>query len=182
MLDFCRGLEIFIHSTQKLLHWTLWEVPHPVNQVALCVCVCVCVCVCMLSCLVVFDSSWLHGLQPTTPLCPWGSPGKNTGVGCHLFLKGIFITQGSKLCLLHLLQADSLPLSHLENSQVPLHVLSKRVLDSGSTRISLQFYITSKRSWVKYRDHLYSPLHVWHIKMIPDLLSAAQIYHWKELE
>ena len=28
------------------------------------------------------------------------SPGKNTGVGCHAFLQGIFPTQGSNLCLL----------------------------------------------------------------------------------
>ena len=28
-------------------------------------------------------------------LCPWDSPGKNTGVGCHALLQGIFPTQGS---------------------------------------------------------------------------------------
>ena len=41
------------------------------------------------------------------------SPGKNTGVGCHALLQGIFPTQGSNpglLCLLHW-QADSLPLA-----------------------------------------------------------------------
>ena len=27
-------------------------------------------------------------------LCPWDSPGKNTGVGCHALLQGIFPTQG----------------------------------------------------------------------------------------
>ena len=26
-------------------------------------------------------------------LCPWDSPGKNTGVGCHFLLQGIFPTQ-----------------------------------------------------------------------------------------
>ena len=26
------------------------------------------------------------GLQPTRLLCPWDSPGKNTGVGCHVLL------------------------------------------------------------------------------------------------
>ena len=26
--------------------------------------------------------SWAHGLQPARLLCPWDSPGKNTGVGC----------------------------------------------------------------------------------------------------
>ena len=28
-------------------------------------------------------------------------PGKDTGVGCHSLLQGIFLTQGSKLHLLH---------------------------------------------------------------------------------
>ena len=28
-------------------------------------------------------------------LCPWDSPGKNTGMGCHFLLQGIFLTQGS---------------------------------------------------------------------------------------
>ena len=32
--------------------------------------------------------------------CPWNSPGKNTGVGSHSLLQGIFSTQGLKLCLL----------------------------------------------------------------------------------
>ena len=31
-----------------------------------------------------------HGLYPTKLLCPWDSPGKNTGVGCHALLQGIF--------------------------------------------------------------------------------------------
>ena len=37
--------------------------------------------------------------------------GKNTGVGCHTLLQGIFPTQGLNLSLLHLLhwQGDSLP-------------------------------------------------------------------------
>ena len=26
--------------------------------------------------------------------CPWDSPGKNTGVGCHSLLQGIFLSQG----------------------------------------------------------------------------------------
>ena len=33
---------------------------------------------------------WLHGLWPTRLLCPWDSPGKNSGVGCHALLQGIF--------------------------------------------------------------------------------------------
>ena len=47
---------------------------------------------------------WLlqpHGLGPTWLLYSWDIPGKNTGVGCHFLLKGIFLTQGSNLGLLH---------------------------------------------------------------------------------
>ena len=32
-------------------------------------------------------------------LCLWDSPSKNTGVGCHFFLQGIFPTQGSNPCV-----------------------------------------------------------------------------------
>ena len=34
-------------------------------------------------------------------LCPWDSPGKNTGVGGHALLQGIFPSQGSNPHLLH---------------------------------------------------------------------------------
>ena len=34
---------------------------------------------------------------------PWNFPGRNTGVGCHFLLEGIFLTQGSNLHLLCLL-------------------------------------------------------------------------------
>ena len=33
--------------------------------------------------------------NPLRLLCPWDSPGKNTGVGYHALLQGIFPTQGS---------------------------------------------------------------------------------------
>ena len=42
-----------------------------------------------------------HGLQPTTLLCPWDFPSKNSGVGCHFLLQVIFLTQESNPDLLH---------------------------------------------------------------------------------
>ena len=39
------------------------------------------------------DSLWPHGLQPTRLLCPWDFPGKDTGMGCHFLLQGIFPTR-----------------------------------------------------------------------------------------
>ena len=56
-------------------------------------------------------------------LCPWNFPGKNTRVGCHFLLQGIFPTQGSNLYLLHW-QEDSFtteqpgkPLNHGTTSE-----------------------------------------------------------------
>ena len=46
------------------------------------------------------DSPRPRGLQPARFLCPWDSPGKKTGGGCHSLLQGIFLTQGSNPCLL----------------------------------------------------------------------------------
>ena len=61
-------------------------------------------CVCMLSNFIrvqLFATLWTVVHQAP---CPWDTPGKSTGVGCHAFLQGIFPTQGlnSRLvCLLH---------------------------------------------------------------------------------
>ena len=50
--------------------------------------------------------------EPTRLLSLWSSPGKNTGVGCHFLLQGIFPPQGLNLGLLHCRQILYL-LSHL---------------------------------------------------------------------
>ena len=47
------------------------------------------------------NSLWPLELQPTGLLYPWDFPGKNTGVGCHFLLQGIFSTQRSDLGLPH---------------------------------------------------------------------------------
>ena len=80
------------------------------NTSIVCVCMCVracahiCVCVCPL--LVVSDSSKSHGLQPAWLFCPWSSPGKSSGMGCHSLIQRIQPTQG--LTQVTALQADSL--------------------------------------------------------------------------
>ena len=37
--------------------------------------------------------------EPIRLLCPWDSPGKSTGVGCHFLLQGIFPTQDFQMAL-----------------------------------------------------------------------------------
>ena len=56
------------------------------------------VCVCARACF------WQpHGPLPARLLCSWDFSGRNTAVGCHLLLQGIFPTQGSDFSLLGLL-------------------------------------------------------------------------------
>ena len=43
------------------------------------------------------DSVRPHRWQPTRLPCPWGSPGKNTGVGCHFFLQRMKVKSESEV-------------------------------------------------------------------------------------
>ena len=49
-----------------------------------------------------FVTLWTVAHQGIRLLCPWDSPGKNAGVGCHALLQGIFPTQRSNPHLLPL--------------------------------------------------------------------------------
>ena len=91
-------------------------------------------CCVVLSHSVMSDSLGPHGLYPTRLLCPWDSPGKNTGMGCHTLFQGIFPTQGSNPES-PALPADSLPSEppgKLPNTWgylvSPFHRMTKRYL------------------------------------------------------
>ena len=74
---------------------------------------------------VVSNSLQPHGLY----LCPWNSPGKNTGVGCHCFSQGIFPTQGSNPGFPHGRQI-LYQLSHQGSPRIPewvAHLFSKGI-------------------------------------------------------
>ena len=77
-----------------------------------------------------------YGLQASRLLCPWNSPGKNSGVGSHFLLLEIFQTQGLNPNLLHW-QADSLPLSYLGSPQV---CIRKKVKVESLSRV--RFFAT----------------------------------------
>ena len=82
------------------------------------------------------DSLRPYSLQPARLLCPWNSPGENTGTGCHFLLQEIFLTQGSNPRLLRY-QADSLPLSHLGRPMGPLQNI--RCLAEALKRNKIKF-------------------------------------------
>ena len=43
------------------------------------------------------DSVRPHGRQPPRLCCPWDSPGKNIGVGCHFLLQCMKVKSGSEV-------------------------------------------------------------------------------------
>ena len=55
-----------------------------------------CCCCCVAS--VVSDSVRPHRWQPSGLLCPWDSPGKNTGVGCRFLLPCMKVKSESEIC------------------------------------------------------------------------------------
>ena len=70
-------------------------------------------------------------------LCSWDFPGKNTEMGYHFLLQGIFPTRGLNPRLLHW-QVHSLPLSHLRSP--PLSLLP----DNHWSAFHLSNFITSR--------------------------------------
>ena len=63
-------------------------------------------------------------------LCPWDSPGKNIGVGCHFLLQGVFLTQKSSLYLLCLLHCRRIlyPLSHMETPVIGVRKIKTQLI------------------------------------------------------
>ena len=80
---------------------------------------------------VLSDSLQFYGLWPAGILYPWNFPGKNTGVGCHFLLQGLFLTQGSNQHLPHW-QADTLPPSLEGSTEVPgLYLKRQNLITAG---------------------------------------------------
>ena len=71
----------------------------------------------MISGSVMSSSLQPHVLWPTRLLCSWTT--------CHFLLQGIFLTQGSNMCLLYLLhwEADSLPLNLPGKPKYPIFTI-----------------------------------------------------------
>ena len=54
-------------------------------------------CCCCYVASVMSDSVQPHRQQPTRLPCPWDSPGKNTGVGCHFLLQSMKVKSESEV-------------------------------------------------------------------------------------
>ena len=93
---------------------------------------------------VVSDSVRPHRWQPTRLPCPWDSPGKNTGVGCHFLLHCMKVKSESEV-------AQSCPtLRDPMDCRLPgssIHgIFQARVLEWGAIAFSLSTWGNQKHS------------------------------------
>ena len=101
-------------------------------------------------------------------LCPWNFPGKNTRLGCHSFLQGIFPTQGSNLGLLHCRQV----LYHLNHQGSPGWCWAE--LNTISASISL--CIWGCKLWTLWETISYSSVYSKCLACTRSLINA----YWKQ--
>ena len=97
---------------------------------------------CSLVASLVSDSVRPHRQQPTRVLCLWGSPGKNTGVGCHFLLQSMNVKIKSEVVQLCLTLSDpvdcSLPGSSIHG------IFQVRVLEWGAIAFSFTHSLSEK--------------------------------------
>ena len=138
-------------------------------------------------------------LVPRLP-CPWDSPGKNTTVGCHSLLQGVFPMQGSNLDLLHcrqilyrlshqgpqsyyilskislLLEAGS-AIRVVSSAYLKLLIFLLEILIPACASSSLAFYVMySAYKLNKQGDNIqpwYTPFPIWNQSIVPSPVLAV---------
>ena len=93
------------------------------------------------------DSMRPHRRQPTRLPCPWDSPGKNTGVGCHFLLQGMKVKSESEVAQSCPTLSDPMDCS-LPGSSVH-EIFQARVLEWGAIAFSVIGYIPIQNKKLK---------------------------------
>ena len=86
------------------------------------------------------DSVRPHRWQPTRLLCPWDSPGKNTGVGYHFLLQYVKVKSESEVAQLCPTPSDPMDCS-LPGSSIH-GIFQARVLEWGAIAFSVNRLIS----------------------------------------
>ena len=88
-------------------------------------------------------------------LCPWDFSGKNTGVGCHALLQGIFLTQGFNPCLLYILPWEANfrdPFKKIRDTKGTWHAKMGTIKDRNGMDLTEAEDI--KKKWQEYTEEL----------------------------
>ena len=110
------------------------------------------------------DSVQPHRWQATRLLCPWDSPGKNTGVGCHFLLQCMKVKSQSEVIQSCLTLSDPMDCS-LPGSSVH-GIFQARVLEWGAIAFSNLENIKKQRCYFANKSpsnqgYGYYSSHVW---------------------
>ena len=125
-----------------------------------------------LSCSVVSDSVQPQRRQPTRHLCPWDSPGKNTGVGCHFLLQCMKVKSESEVAQSCPTLGDPMDWSLPDSS---VHgVFQARVLEWGAIAFSGDKYEVSPISIASY---LIVPLYPLRMVIRSNILFITSVSH-----
>ena len=82
------------------------------------------------------DSVRPHKQKPTRLPCPWDSPGKNTGVGCHFLLQCMKVKTESEVAQSYPTLSDPMDCS-LQGSSIH-GIFQARVLEWGAIAFSVE--------------------------------------------
>src|SRR5574337_580700 len=89
------------------------------------------------------DSVRPYRQQPTRLPCPWDSPGKNTGVGCHFLFQCMTVKSESEVAQSCLTLSDPLDCSFPGSS---VHgIFQARVLEWGAIAFSGLSHLVAKK-------------------------------------
>ena len=116
-----------------------------------------------------------HRRQPTRLPCPWDSPGKNTGVGCH------FLLQCMKVKVKSLSRVWLLATHGLQPTRLLVHgIFQARVLEWGAVAFSEDFHAINSKytlkcvaSWAKLTLII---KHVWQAGLPLLSIEVSQVH------
>ena len=117
------------------------------------------------------NSLRLHGLQPARLLCPWDSPGKNTGVGCHFLLQQVIIIISNA----HMKFAQ---IRYAGSHYIPPTTHKGKLFEVMDTLISLNVVITMQyvyQSIMLHTSHTYNSFSVYNISVKLKMLAIIPL-------
>ena len=117
------------------------------------------------------DSVQPHRWQPTRLPCPWDSPGKNTGVGCHFLLQCMKVKSESEVAQSCPTLSDPMDCSPPASS---VHgIFQARLLEWGA--IGLILY--QDWGWLRISEYRFiSFLYIWNLKVSRAGMTVQQCH------
>jgi len=128
------------------------------------ICTHVRVCVCKVASFVSNSFLTLWTIACPTP-CPWDSPDKHAGVGCHALLQGIFPTQGLNPWLLCFLHWQEISLWLAPHGKTFTHMFIEVLFTIAKTWKQSKCLLIDEQRCDVYIWHTHTQLNISHILM-----------------